>query len=138
MTGDFNIKDNGWDSLYSYHSAYANTFSKIADSIDLELSILINQVSTYYANNPNKANSIIDLIFLWANSKEFNNYFILPDLQSLSDHAPLTVDKIGNINTTDISNSKLLERVVQKFASISDNLQNKHSKCIKITECSKA
>ena len=30
-------------------------------------------------------------MFLYANAEEFNNYVILPDLQSLSDHTPLLV-----------------------------------------------
>jgi len=82
-------------------------------------------------------------MFLQANSEEFNNHSILPDLQSSSNHTSLTVDiiinekfiqdkywtiikdsekeeifinelksKIGNINITDISDSKSLERVV--------------------------
>lgn len=58
--------------------------------------IPINQVSTCYTNNSNKANSFIDLIFFWANSGEFNNYSILPDLQSLSDHTLLTIYIIIN------------------------------------------
>jgi len=60
----FNIKDNSWNLLYSHHSTYADTLRKVADSIDLKLSMLINQVSTCYANNSNEANSIIDLMFL--------------------------------------------------------------------------
>jgi len=43
-------------------------------------------------------------------------------------------NEIGNINITDISDSKSLERVVQEFTSILDNLWNKYSKCVKITK----
>ena len=35
-------------------------------------------------------------MFLQANSEEFNNYSILPDLRSLSDYAPLTINIIIN------------------------------------------
>ena len=80
MTENFNIKDNDWDLLYPHYSSYTNTLREIADLIDLKLSISINQVSTCYADNSNEANSVIDLIFLWANSEEFNNHSILPDL----------------------------------------------------------
>jgi len=44
---------------------------------------------------------------------------------------------VSNINTTNISDRKLLERIVQEFTVISENLWNKYSKCIKITKCSK-
>jgi len=108
-------------------------------------------------------------MFLQANSEEFNNHFILPDLRSLFNYAPLTVNiiineefiqdnhciiiknskeeksfikelknKISNIDTTNISNRESLKRVVQEFMSISSNLWNKYSKCVKITKNSKA
>jgi len=66
---------------------------------------------------------------------EINNYFILPDLQSSSDHAPLSVNisiiekfvnefknTIGNINTSEILNRKSLEEAVQENISILDSL----------------
>ena len=33
-------------------------------------------------------------MFLWAGLEEFNNHVILPDLQSLLDHTPLSVSII--------------------------------------------
>jgi len=66
---------------------------------------------------------------------EINNYFILPDLQSSSDYAPLSVNisiiekfvnefknTIGNINTSEILNRKSLEEAVQENISILDSL----------------
>jgi len=66
---------------------------------------------------------------------EINNYFILPDLQSSSDYAPLSVNIsiiekfvnefkniIGNINTSEILNRKSLEEAVQENISILDSL----------------
>ena len=47
--------------LYSIHT---NTLRKIANSFNLGLSTSINQVSTKYTDNPNKSNSVIDLMFL--------------------------------------------------------------------------
>jgi len=42
MTENFNIRDNDWNSLYPHHSTYADTFRKIANSFNLELSMPIN------------------------------------------------------------------------------------------------
>jgi len=143
MTGDFNIKINNWDLLYSHYSVYTDTLIKTTDSFDLRLSISIIQVLIWYTNNPNESNSVIDLMFLWVNSEEINTYSILSDLWNPSNYAFLTVniiiskefiqDKwwtiiknsvkekdfinelkniVGNINTTNISDSKLLERIV--------------------------
>ena len=53
---------------------------EIVDSFNLSLFTLIIQVSTWYADNSNDSNSVIDLMFLQANSFEFNNHSILPDL----------------------------------------------------------
>ena len=44
MTGDLNIRDNDWDPSFSYHSIHVDTLRKIANSFDLELSILVHQV----------------------------------------------------------------------------------------------
>ena len=48
MTGDFNIKDNNWNPSYLYHLTHIDT---LRDSFNLELSTLINQVSTQYMDN---------------------------------------------------------------------------------------
>jgi len=94
MTGDFNIRDNNWDLSYPHHSVYTDTLMKIADTFDLRLSTPIIQVLTQYTNDPNKFNSVIDLLFLWVNSKEIDTYFILPDLWSSSNYTLLMVDII--------------------------------------------
>ena len=96
MTVDFNIKNNNWDPLYFHYSLHTNILKKITDLFNLKLSTLINQFSIQYTDNPNNSNLDIDLIFLWANSKEFNNYSILPNLQSLSNYTLLIVDIILN------------------------------------------
>ena len=79
---------------YSHYSVYADTLIKITDSFDLRLSISIIQVLTWYTNNPNKFNLVIDLIFLWVNSEEIDTYSILSDLWSPSNYASLTVNII--------------------------------------------
>jgi len=67
-------------------------------------------------------------MFLQANSEEFNNYSILPDLWSLSDYTSLIVDIIINEEFiqdkcwTIIKNSKEEESFVSKLKINSDNL----------------
>ena len=92
MTRDFNIRDSNWDLSYPHYLAYSDILMEVADSFDLKLSSPINQVPTQYTDNSNNSNSVINLMFLWPNSVEINNHFILPEFQSLSNHAPLTVD----------------------------------------------
>jgi len=59
MIEDFNIRDNDWDLLYSYHSTYMNTLREIANSFSLELSTPIDQVPTHYADNSQDMNSVL-------------------------------------------------------------------------------
>ena len=42
MTGDFNIRNNDWDSSYPHHSTYVDVLWEVADSLNLELSTPIN------------------------------------------------------------------------------------------------
>ena len=76
MTGDFNIRDNDWNPLYSYYSMYANILREIANSFSLELSISIVQVPMRYTDNLLELNLVIDLMFLYTNIEKFNNYTI--------------------------------------------------------------
>ena len=52
MIDDFNIRDRDWNPSYSYHSIHTDTFHEIADNLNLDLSIPINPVPTWYADNP--------------------------------------------------------------------------------------
>jgi len=45
MIGDFNIRDNKWDSSYLHYSHHADSLKKIANSFNLKLSTLVNQDS---------------------------------------------------------------------------------------------
>ena len=79
MTGNFNIRNSNWNPAYSYHSAYSNILIEIADFFNLKISFSIYQVLTYYADNTNNSNSVIDLMFLHSNSVEVSTHFILPE-----------------------------------------------------------
>ena len=80
MTGDFNIKDNNYDSLFLFHSIHSDLLTDIMDSLDLFLSNSTNQVPTRYSDNANDSNLVIDLTFLRPNSLEIDNHTIHPDL----------------------------------------------------------
>ena len=44
MTGDFNIHDNLWDSLFSHHSSISNSLFITADFFNLSLSLPTSQL----------------------------------------------------------------------------------------------
>jgi len=117
-------------------------------------------------DSPQDLNSVLNLIFLYANIEEFNNHIILPDFWGLSDHTSLSVyiiikeefrklaivknsekekefinelrNKVSYIDTTNIYNCEMLEEVIQELASIIKKLWYKHSKYGNITKYSKA
>ena len=60
IAGNFNIKDNNWNSLYPF---YSNILLEIADSFGLYLSSFNQQISTQYSDNANNTNLVIDLLF---------------------------------------------------------------------------
>ena len=92
IAGNFNIKDRKWYSSYSFHLSYSDSLIKVTNSFELKLSSSIHQILTYYTDNSNDSNSVIDLIFLQPNSVKIDNHFILPEFWHLLDHASLTVD----------------------------------------------
>jgi len=51
MTGDFNIRDNSWNSLFLYHSVHRDILIEVTNSLHLELSRPTEQFPTRFSNN---------------------------------------------------------------------------------------
>ena len=151
MASDFNIRDSNWDSSYLFHSIHSDTLLNIADLFDLKLSCPIQQIFTWYFNNANDTNLVIDLFFLQPNSIEIDNYSILSELCYPLDHTLLTIDisiakefiqyytiiknsekeenfisnlikAIRNIDMIKILDKDSLELIVQEYARISETI----------------
>jgi len=99
-----------------------------------------------YPDNFIDSNSVINLMFIWANSEEFNIHTISLDFRSLSNYTSLSVNiitrekfiqdkrqsiiknsnelksRVGHINMSFIPDCEMLKKVVQKFILISDKL----------------
>ena len=73
MARDLNIS---WNFYFLHYSIYYDLLTNIANSMNLYVSKSTNQVSTRYLENQNNSNLVINLMFLWLNSSEFNNYMI--------------------------------------------------------------
>jgi len=79
ITGDFNIRDNEWYFLYSYHFNHTDSLKEIeiADSFNIKLLTPVNQVPMQYTNNLQDSNSVLDLMFFCPTLEELNNQMIL-------------------------------------------------------------
>jgi len=64
MTGDFNIRDNLWDSNFPFHSIHSDILFDIADSFSLAISKPTKNFPTRFSDNDQNSNSVLDLIFL--------------------------------------------------------------------------
>ena len=91
MTGDFNIRESRWDLSHPFHSNHSNSLFDISDFFSLNISNPIEYVPTRYFNNDYNTNSVLDLVFLYPSSLEFNQHCIYPNWRMLSDHAPITI-----------------------------------------------
>ena len=79
ITGDFNIRNSSWNLSFPHHLAYQDLLTNIVDSMNLCIFNPTNQVSTRYLDNLNNLNLVINLMFLWLTSSEFNNHMIQPE-----------------------------------------------------------
>ena len=94
MAGDFNIRDNDWNPSYLFYSFHSDSLVEITDSFDLALFSPIQQIPTWYSDNENNSNLVIDLIFLQSNSLKLINHKIQSELCFPSDHVLLTINII--------------------------------------------
>ena len=74
-----------------HNTIHTNILFEIANSLNLDLSSSINPVLTWYVDNSQDANSVIDLIFLCTKSEKFDNHQIMLELHSSPDYASLSV-----------------------------------------------
>jgi len=132
MVGDFHIRDNSWNPSFSHHSIHHNLLTDIADSMSLCISKSTNQVPTRYSDNQNDSNLVINLMFLWLISSEFDNYTICPEWRLLSDHTSLTVniviieEHIQIKKCTIVKNSKEEKNFLAKFIESIKGLNIEH------------
>ena len=124
---NFNIRNSNWDSLYPHYSIHSDILHEVADSLNLDLSMSINSASTWYSDNHQDSNLLIDLIFLYTKAEELNNYHISPNLRSSSNHPSLLVliiikkEFIQEWKQTIIKNSEEEKEIVKELRNkISD------------------
>ena len=114
ITEDFNIRNNLWDLLFSYHLIHRNTLTDIVDFFQLCISSPTVQVSMRYMDNWNNSNSVMNLMFLRPMLEKFNNHSIHIDWRLFSDHAPLTVKFLilkEKIKPENIQSSKIAKEI---------------------------
>jgi len=128
ITGNFNIRNSIWNPSFPHYSTISDNLMIIADSFNLDLSILTNQVSTRYLDTVGEANSVINLMFLQSGSNELNNHSIHPEWQIFSDYASITVsipiaeENIVTLKFSIVKNSKEKENFIKDVSYIIKNI----------------
>ena len=142
MTGDFNIRDSLWNSLFPHHSFISDDLLLIADFFQLVLLMPTNPFPTRYLDTVEEANLTIDLMFLRCDSIELNQHSIHPNWWLISDYAPLSITiSIANefITISKLSiqqNSKQENIFIKEVISVFQNLDTfniSNKKCLKNT-----
>ena len=124
MTGDFNIRDNDWDLFYSHYLFYTDTLLEIANSLGLDLSTPINSGSTWFLNNSQNLNSVLDLMFFRIGSEEFNNHLISLDLWSPLDYVSLLMSIIMEKEFIQEKKRFIIQIVIKrKISSMSSDIE---------------
>ena len=127
--GNFNIRDCLWNPCFLYCSFYSDILFDIADSFQLEISKPTENFLTRYSDNNQDSNSILDLVFLWPNWIELNNYYIYLDWRLFSDHASISVDisivkeQIQSSKHVLIKNSKEKDWFIKELINSIKNLK---------------
>jgi len=128
MTGDFNIRDSLWDTLFPHYSSISNDLLIIADSFNLTLSSSTNPCPTRYSDTKGVSNSVIDLMFFQYGSDKTDYHSIHSEWCLILDHAPLTIsipimDEVINTSRLSIQqNSEQEVAFVEEVTSIFKNL----------------
>jgi len=92
MTGNFNIRNNLWDSFFPFHSLISDDLIIIADSFNLALSTLTNPSPTRYSDMAEESNLVINLMFFHYRSSKLDCHSIHPENCLSSDYAPLSIN----------------------------------------------
>ena len=91
ITGNFNIRDQSWDSSFPHHLSISNDLFVIADLFNLDLLISTNPTPTRYSDIVGKLNLVIDLMFLYSGLSKLNYHLIHSDWHLTLDHVSLTI-----------------------------------------------
>ena len=125
--GNFNIRDSDWDPDFCHYSIYTEDLLTITDSLGLKLSLPLNPSPTRFANNTQDSNSIIDLVFLPPENREFGQHMLHPDIHKPFDYVLLTIE-VGimetNINLSFRSISKDSEKEKNFIISLINGFSN--------------
>ena len=125
--GNFNIRDSDWDPDFCHYSIYTEDLLTITDSLGLKLSLPLNPSPTRFANNTQDSNSIIDLVFLPPENREFGQHMLHPDIHKPFDYVLLAIE-VGimetNINLSFRSISKDSEKEKNFIISLINGFSN--------------
>jgi len=124
MTGDFNIRDSDWDPNVHYYSIHTEDLMSIADSLDLDLALLINLGPIRFVDNCCNSNSVLDLVFMNPNNMGFNKHTLNPNICLPSDHVSLIIDMSIKKENIDIMIQAIKKDSKEEEAFIKDIIEN--------------
>ena len=92
MTGDLNIRDSLWNINFPFHSIHSDTLFDIANLFSLAISKPFENFSTRFLDNDLNSNSVLDLVFLYPSSLEFNYHYIHLEWRLLFNYTLITIN----------------------------------------------